>query len=181
MLAPKTILSTLPLLLLSAVHAPSVRADGAAIATAISAIQNASLALGSTVASWDGNILGAVPIVTESTALLGAINAGTGTARASANLTDLEAITVGLATIQLATDVNTTLATLLAAKPLFDRDLLTGVALLNLELEKSASGAFSDALLAKLPASFASTGATIAGEINAAFEQAIDVYSDGLL
>lgn len=177
MLSSKTTLLTTLFLGASTI----VLADGAAIVTAISAIQNATLDLGSTVSSWEGNILGAVPIVTDSTALLGTIRDGTQTARASANLTDLEALTVGLAVLQLVTDVNATLATLVDAKPKFDRALLTAVVLLNLELEKSASDEFSDALVPKLPASFVSTGETLAGEIEASFDEAIDVYSFGIL
>lgn len=177
MLAYKTFFSALILLSTSS----TVHADGAAIATAISAIQNATLDLGSTVASWNGNLLGAIPIVADSTALLGTIYKGTKTAQASANLTDLEAITVGLAVIQLVTDVNTTLTTLIAAKPSFDRNLLSAVVLLNLEQEKSASEGFSDALLEKLPSTFTSTGETLADEISASFDEAIDVFSDGFL
>lgn len=178
MLAYKTFLTTL---LLGASTLTPVLADGAAIATAISAIQNATLALGTTVSSWDGGILGALPIVGDSTSLLGTINDGTATAKASANLSDLEALTVGLAVIQLNTDVNTTLTTLVASKGKFDRTLLTPIVLLNLEQEKSASEGFSDALLAKLPASFVETGETLAAEISASFDEAIDVYSGGLL
>ncbi|KAF3769722.1 hypothetical protein M406DRAFT_19871, partial [Cryphonectria parasitica EP155] len=152
-------------------------ADGAAIVDAISAIQNATLALASTVGDWDGNILSSIPIVLDSTTLLNTINQGTATAQASANLTDLEAFTVGVDTLDLVTDVNTTLTTLIAAKPDFDRDLLTAVVLLNLEQEKSASASFSDAIISKLPSTIVSTGQTLAAEITASFDQAIDIFS----
>lgn len=159
----------------------TVLADGAAIVDAISAIQNATLDLSSTVGSWDGGILGALPIIGDSTSLLATIKQGAATAEQSANLTDLEGISVGLGTIALVTDVNTTLTTLLAAKPKFDKALLSPVVLLNLELEKSASADFSDAVLSKLPASLVSTGQTLADEITASFDEAISVFSGGIL
>lgn len=172
----KTLLTTL---ILGA--STTVLADGAAIAAAVSVIQNATVSLGSTVSSWEGNLLGAVPIVADSTALLGTIHDGTRAVRASANLTDLEALTVGLAVLQLVTDVNATLAALVEAKPRFDRALLTGAVLVNLGLEKSASNEFSGALVPRLPTSFMSTGEALAGEIEASFDEAIDVYSFGVL
>lgn len=177
MFAYKHFLSAL--LLLGA--STTVLADGQAIADSVVGIQNATTELGSTVASWDGNILGAIPITIQSASLLSAINDGTKTAQASANLADLEAITVGLAVITLVTDVNSTITTLIDAKPKFDKNLLTAVVLLNLELEKGASDKFSDALLEKLPSSFTSTGEQLASEISASFDQAINVFSNGIL
>lgn len=168
------------LLFASFLGASSVLADGAAIVAAITAIQNSTLDLDTAVAEWDGGILGALPIVADSAALLSTINDATDTAKDSAVLSDLEAISVGLEIISLVTDVNTTLTTIIAAKPKFDGALLSGVVLLNLGLEKSASSDFSDAVIDKLPATFVSTGQTLSSEILASFDQAIDVY-EGLL
>lgn len=53
--------------------------------------------------------------------------------------------------------------------------------LINLEQEKSASEKLSEALIAKLPATFVSTGEILADEISASFDEAIDVYSGGFL
>lgn len=156
-------------------------ADGAAIASAISAIQNATIALNDTVAAWEGGILGALPIIAESTSLLSTINKGAATAKQSANLSDIEAFTVGVDTITLVNDVNSSLTTIIAAKPRFDRTLLSGIVLLNLEQEKSASADFSNAIVSKLPVTFVSTGEILAGQIAAAFAEAIDVYSGGIL
>lgn len=161
--------------------ASGVLADGAAIVSAISAIQNATIALNDTVAAWEGGILSAIPIIAESTSLLSAIKKGTATAKQSANLSDIEAFTVGVDTISLVNDVNSSLTTIIAAKPRFDRNLLSGIVLLNLEQEKSASADFSDAVVSKLPATFVSTGQILASQIAAAFAEAIDVYSGGIL
>ncbi|KAJ4391782.1 hypothetical protein N0V93_005402 [Gnomoniopsis smithogilvyi] len=165
------------ILLASILSASGVLADGAAIVDAISGIQNATTELTTTVASWDGGILGALPIVSESTSLLTAINDATDTAKQSANLTDLEAVTVGLSIVSLVTGVNSSLTTIIDAKPKFDKVLLSGVVLINLALEKSASADFSNAVLEKLPTSFVSVGETLSGEITDSFDQAIDVYN----
>lgn len=165
----------------SLLSASSVLADGAAIATAVGTIQNATLLLGTTVARWDGGILSAIPITVDSTTLLADINKATGTARASAALSDAEAVTVGVGILSLVTSVNSTLTTLIAAKSKFDKTLLTGVVLLNLELEKVASGKFSDAVIAKLPATFVTTGQTLAAEIASSFNLAIDVFNGPFL
>lgn len=164
-----------------AVTATTALGDGAAIVAAIAAIQNSTLTLTSTVASWDGGILSSIPIVVESTSLLSTINQGTATAQQSANLSDIEAFTVGVDIYTLVTDVNSSLTTIIAAKPKFDKDLLTGIVLLNLEEEKSASASFSDAVISKLPTDLVSTGQALAAEIAAAFAEAIDVFSDGFL
>lgn len=171
----------LKLVLTALAGAHAALADGAAILDAITAIQNATLDLASTVGSWDGSFLGSLPIIGDSTSLLAKIKEGTATAEQSANLTDIEGFSVGIATLGLVTDVNSTLTTLIAAKPKFDKNLITGVALLNLELEKSASGDFSEAVISKLPAAFAAAGETLSAEISASFDQAIDVFSGGIL
>ncbi|PSR75536.1 antigenic cell wall galactomanno protein-like protein, partial [Coniella lustricola] len=153
--------------------ATTVLGDGAAIVAAITAIQNSTIALTDTVASWNGGILSAIPIIVESTSLLSTINAGTSTAQQSANLTALEAFTVGVDVYELVTYVNASLTTIVAAKPDFDKDLLTGIVLLNLEQQKSASADFSGAIVSKLPADLVTTGQALAAEIAAAFADAI--------
>ncbi|KAH8746216.1 hydrophobic surface binding protein A-domain-containing protein [Diaporthe sp. PMI_573] len=159
----------------------SVLADGAAIASAISAIQNATDELTTTVSNYNGNLLGSLPIIVQSTSLLSTIKKGTKTAEESAALADLEALTVGLATITLVGKVNASLDAIVDAKPKFDRNLLTPVVLLNLEQQRSASSDFSDAVVSKLPAAFVSTGQQLAAQISAAFSEAISVYSGGIL
>lgn len=175
MLAPNVVLAAL------AVGVGTAHADGAAIVDAISGIQNATLALGSTVGSWDGGVLGALPIIAESTALLATIGEGTAAAGRSAGLSDAEGLAVGLSTLALVGSVNASLAAIAAAKPKFDASLLSPVVLLNLELEKGASAGFSDAVIGKLPASLVATGQALAGEITASFDEAIGLYKGGVL
>lgn len=159
----------------------SVIADGAAIVNAITAIQNATNELTTTVSNYNGNILGSLPIILQSTSLLSTIKKGTQTAEESAALADLEAVTVGLATITLVGNVNASLDAIVDAKPKFDRNLLTPVVLLNLEQQRSASSDFSDAVVSKLPPTFVSTGQQLAAQISEAFSEAISVYSGGIL
>lgn len=159
----------------------SVLADGTSIVNAITAIQNATNELTTTVSNYNGNILGALPIIVQSTSLLSTIKKGTQTAEESAALSDIEAVTVGLATITLVGNVNASLDAIVDAKPKFDRNLLTPVVLLNLEQQRSASSDFSDAVVRKLPATFVSTGEQLAAQIGEAFSEAISIYSGGIL
>lgn len=168
----------LPALILGA---GCVLADGTAITNAITAIQNATNELSITVGNWDGDILGSLPIITQSTSLLVTINKGTKTAKESDTLSDIEALTVGLATITLVDDVQASLNAIVDAKPKFDNDLLTAVVLLNLEEEKSASSEFSSAVVSTLPDTFVETGEQLADQIAAAFDDAISTYSGGIL
>ncbi|KYG47167.1 hypothetical protein M433DRAFT_63717 [Acidomyces richmondensis BFW] len=157
--------------------ASNVIADGASIVAALDKISDATAQLNNSVISWDGSLLGTLPIIADSTALLADINSATKTAEQSANLTDLEALGVGLATLSLASDVNTTLATIEAAKPKFQRLLLAPLILLNLELEKGATDQFSAAVLQKVPAALQSTAEGITSGIDDAFDQAINDYN----
>jgi hypothetical protein len=155
----------------------TVRGDGAAITNAISSIQNATIDLADTVDKWPGDLLGSLPISGKSISLLVTINKATVVAHQSANLSDIEAFTVGLATITLASKVNTTLNTIIAAKPKFDRLLiLDPITLFSLWAEKVASADFSNAVIEKLPDNLKTLGGQLASQIDASFTQAIDVY-----
>lgn len=123
-----------PLLVAIGCLASTAVADGASIVAALSKIADATAQLNNSVISWDGSLLGTLPIIADSTALLVDINSATWTAEQSANLTDLEALGVGEATLSLASDVSTTLATIEATKPKFQKLFLAPVILLNLEL-----------------------------------------------
>lgn len=168
------------ILLSVALLARSVLADGAAIVSALQTITADTIQLNETVSSWNGGLLGTLPIIVQSTALLEAINNGTKVAEASANLTLLEAFAVAEATLTLAADVNQTLATIEAARPKFDDLLLGPVILLNLELEKSATDKFGAAVSEKVPSDLQSTAAGLVAEIDAGFDVAIAAYEHGI-
>ncbi|KAK0637001.1 hydrophobic surface binding protein A-domain-containing protein [Bombardia bombarda] len=168
-----TLLTPLSLL---ALQASTVLADGASIVNALDTVNNSTLKLNSLVSSWNGKLLGTLPIVAESTALLAHIMKGTKTAKDSAALAALDALGVAGSTITLSASVNTTLTTIIAAKRKFDKRSLSPVILLNLELEKSATEDFSAAIIAKLPADLQGLAQNLVAPIDASFEQGIDKY-----
>lgn len=153
-----------------------VLADGISITGAITAIQNATNVLSNTVAQWNGDILGAVPIITQSTSLLKIIDEGIAITKASTVLSETEAVTIGLATTTLATTINSLLVVVVDAKTRFDRVLLTPVVLLNLEQEKSASSLLSSAVVGKLSEESVAKVQQLFAQIIAAFDGAIGSY-----
>ncbi|KAI9158079.1 Cell wall mannoprotein 1 [Paramyrothecium foliicola] len=153
-----------------------VISDGASIIASIDTISTDTLALNETVSSWNGGLLGTLPIIIKSTSLLENIKKGTEVASASANLTLIEAIQVAQATRALAADVNSTLETIIAAEGKFDRLLLGPVILLNLKLEKDATEDFSGAVTQKVPESLRGVAELVVRGILQGFDKAIDVY-----
>lgn len=167
------LLKLFPLALL----ASTVLADGASILEAIGKIANDTLQLNSTVASWSGDVLGTLPIIAVSTALLADINSGTQTAEASANLTMADTLDVAQATITLVADVQSALGTLIAAREKFIRLLLAPVIEIDLQLEKSATDKFSAAVISKVPATYQGFAEIIVAPVDIAFDYAIGNYS----
>jgi hypothetical protein len=159
-----------------ALAAGTVLANGASIVSSLSAIDNATLHLQSTVASWNGKLFTALPIVIESTSLLDAIKKGTKTAKDSAPLEPLEAIDVAGATITLAGSVNSTLTTLISAKPKFDKLKLSPLILINLSLQRKATGQMSEAIIAKVPAELQELAKNLVEPIDDAFGKGIEEF-----
>ncbi|KAF6843140.1 antigenic cell wall [Colletotrichum musicola] len=157
--------------------ATSVLADGAAIVAAMDEIAAQNTELGDTVASWDGGLFGTLPIIIDSTKLLIKINEASKVAEESEPLNLIEAITVAQSTQKLAGGVETTLGNVVDAKPKFDRLLLSPVILLNLKQEKSATDKFSAAVIEKVPEALQGAAKTLVGQIETAFNNAIDTYS----
>lgn len=80
------------------------------------------------------------------------------------------------ATQGLVSDVQSTLATIVAAKPKFAKLLLTPVILLNLVTEKDATDKFSAAVIAKVPTAQQALAKSIVAPVDTAFESAISAY-----
>ncbi|KAK1767514.1 putative antigenic cell wall protein [Phialemonium atrogriseum] len=154
----------------------NVLADGAAIVAALGTIAADTADLNNTVLVWNGGLLGTLPIIATSTALLVNINKATSTAESSDELSVVEAVTVSLATQALIQDLDTTLTTMIAAKSKFDPLFLSPVILVDLELDKVATDKLSKAIKSKLPADVASAADQLAAQIDAAFDEAINVY-----
>lgn len=156
--------------------AASVLADGAAIVAALDKVAADTVQLGEAVKSWDGGLLATGPIVAQSVELLADIVSATGVAKRSDPLNDIEAFTVAGTVSQLAGDVNATLTALIAARPRFDRVLLSPVILGNLKLEKDATDCLSAAITEKVPEGLRGAAGVLASQIDASFDLAIDAY-----
>jgi len=169
-------LHILPLTLL----ATTVLADGASILAAISKISTSTTKLNSTVADFSSGLAGladVIPLLIDSTALLEDIKSGTNVASSSANLTFGETIQIASATSALVTNVQSTLKTIVNAKPKFDALVLVSpVVLINLKQQKSATDQFSTAVISKVPAAFADFARSLVAPIDTAFNAAIGKY-----
>ncbi|KAH7134097.1 antigenic cell wall galactomannoprotein-like protein [Dactylonectria macrodidyma] len=157
--------------------ASTALASGASIVAAISTISATTTDLDDAVTSWSGGVLGTIPIVIKSTALLIDINNGTKTAEASAALSIAEALQVAQATIKLSDVVVDALDNIVAAKPKFDKLLLSPVIWVNLQLQQKATKEFSAAVVEKVPAALQAVAETLVAGINTAFEEAIEAYA----
>ncbi|TVY41960.1 hypothetical protein LSUB1_G002437, partial [Lachnellula subtilissima] len=157
-----------------------ILASGASILTALSSIQNNTIALNNTVSSFRPGLAGLteiLPLLTASTTLLTTINTATSIASSSANLTDAEAISIAGATQSLALAVNSTLTNLIATKPEFDTLLVVSpVVLLNLKLEQEATDRFGDAVVEKVPVGLQGIAGLLLQPIDESFDEAIAVY-----
>lgn len=159
-----------------ALLATPIIADGAAVIDAINIINAQTVQLNTTVGSWSGDVLGAVPIVVESTELLSAINNGTTVAQQSANFTFFEALDIAGTTVTLVNNVLSTLDTIEAAKSKFANLLLGPSILLSLVLQKSATDSFQAAVIAKVPSDLQSVADELVQPIDPAFSAAISEY-----
>ncbi|KAJ9161737.1 hypothetical protein NKR19_g1980 [Coniochaeta hoffmannii] len=161
-----------------ALVASTVTASGATISDAIGVINTVTLELQSKVAGWKGppDLLGTLPIIAVSTELLKDINNATKTAKASAPLDALEALTVAIAINNLSGSVNSTISTIIARKRDFDKLLLSPVILLNLELEKDATDRLGVALADKVPEELKGAAATLQATIDGYFDNGINAY-----
>ncbi|RAL59846.1 hypothetical protein DID88_000475 [Monilinia fructigena] len=152
-----------------------VIADGQKIVDAIEEIASTTTSLNQTV-GMARHPPKLPPILTLSTKLLLNINTGIHTASSSANLTLTETITIAISTQNLVSTVESTLDTIVGAKPKFDHLLFSPLILLNLVEEKSATDKFSVAIIGKIPADFQEFARQLVAPVDTAFEAAIAVY-----
>ncbi|PSS06686.1 hypothetical protein M430DRAFT_23384 [Amorphotheca resinae ATCC 22711] len=165
----------LPLALLS----PVLATTPPTILDAISNISNNTLSLNSSITTFrseSGNPLQLLPIVIHSSSLLASIKSGTNTAKASANLTFDETVAVAGATQSLVSNVQSTLSNIIAAKPLFNRELVSPVIYLDLELDKQATDQFSEAVISKVPSALQGLAQQIVAPVDTAFDAALAAY-----
>ncbi|KAL2264113.1 hypothetical protein VTK26DRAFT_1982 [Humicola hyalothermophila] len=156
--------------------AGAAAADSAAIVAAVNAAAEGTTALGAAVSNWKGDLLGTLPIVTESTALLVTVKKGARTAEESDEMDFYGVLDVAHAVTDLTGVVNATLTALVDAKPKFDRLLMSPLIFATLELQKRATGEMSEAIVAKVPEQLQDLARDIAQPIDASFELALDEY-----
>lgn len=152
-------------------------ADLASIVASLSTISTDTVSLNETVASWSGDLLGALPITVKSTSLLIDINNATAVADDSDVLSDVDTFTVAVTVAGLITATNSTLTQIIAAKPKFDKLLLSPIIYLTLASQKDASGKLSDAIAAKVSATFQDAAKALGEELAESFDVALDAYS----
>lgn len=157
--------------------ATTVLADGASIVAAMNKIADTTATLNNTILAWDGGLLGVLPILADSAALLNDINSGTNVAHKSANLSITEAVSIAGATLVLSNSVNMTLSTIVARKQEFKDIFAAPVILVNLNLDKDASNKFSSAVLEKVPVALQPFAETLVAPIDEAYTNAIDAYN----
>lgn len=157
---------------------PFCMADGAAIAGAIQNIVEDSIALNATIASYNGEILKLIKILSASTALQNTIKDATATAEDSEPLNALEAITIAGETQALAGAVQSSLDTIVAKKPVFKKNLLQPAILLTLKQQSKLSDEFSAAVSEKLPEELRELAGTLVQPIKDAFAAAIAEYKN---
>ncbi|RFU76605.1 antigenic cell wall galactomanno [Trichoderma arundinaceum] len=152
-------------------------ADPNPILTALNTITTDTVNLNNTVASFNGNPLTLLQITVQSAKLLADINSGTKAANAAANLTFDQTLAVASATLNLATDVNQTITSIIDAKPKFDKLIVVDpVILLNLKLERDATKEFSAAVIAKVPEALQSVAQTLTQGIDDSFAEGLAAY-----
>ncbi|KAL2060661.1 hypothetical protein VTL71DRAFT_9302 [Oculimacula yallundae] len=158
-----------------------VLADGASISAAIDKISAAAIQLNETVAEFPDNpIYGLTDIgdlLIDSTAVLKSIKQATKVAEASGELTLLEAIGLAGKITSLASGVQSTLDSTVAAKPKFDKLLVVSpVVLINLKLQKSATEEFGSKVVEKVPVDLRPIAENLQKPILEAFDKAIASY-----
>ena len=151
-------------------------ADSKSIVGALTTVDGTTTKLGNAVAKWKGDLLGTLPIVAESTALLVQVGKGTKTAKDSAALDFAGTIDVATATNKLVVSVNTTMTALIGARKKFDKLLLTPVILIDLGLQRRATSEMSAAIIAKVPADLQALAKNLVAPIDASFALAIAAF-----
>ncbi|OAA42529.1 antigenic cell wall galactomannoprotein [Beauveria brongniartii RCEF 3172] len=141
-------------------------------------IAASTVQLDKSVTSYQGGLLGLVPITTDALCLLNDINQCTSTARASAPLDYEAALDIAGATGTLADNVNTVIDDLVRAKPKFDRLLIvTPIIKVTVEQEREATKELCKQILAKIPKELADIAAILIKQIDDKFAEGIKAFS----
>lgn len=168
-----------PLALLAPAFASPIinaSADSPTIVDALTNVNKTTVKFGNVIANWNGGLLGSVPIVAESTALLVTVKKGESIAEHSEPLDNDGALAVAGTTQSLVTSVNTTLTNLIEARPKFQKLLLSPVIVLNLKIQRAATAGLSEAIVAKVPEALQDIAKNLVAPIDQSFATAIEAY-----
>ncbi|KAK4145960.1 hydrophobic surface binding protein A-domain-containing protein [Dichotomopilus funicola] len=154
----------------------SASADSPTIVDALTSVNQTTVKFGNVIVNWNGGLLGTVPVLAESTALLVTVKKGTSIAEHSEPLDNDGALAVAGTTQSLVASVNTTLTTLIEARPKFDKLLLTPIIVLNLKIQRDATADLSEAIIAKVPEALQAIAKNLVAPIDQSFATAIDAY-----
>ncbi|KAH7305665.1 hydrophobic surface binding protein A-domain-containing protein [Rhexocercosporidium sp. MPI-PUGE-AT-0058] len=158
--------------------ASTVAASGASISASLDVITSKALALNTTVASWNGDFFGVLPILSASQALTDAINNGTAVAKASEPLSQEEAFSIVEPANTLVDDTKSVLNTLVAAKSKFDALVIgSPIVLQILKTDRADAKNLTTAVTEKVPVELQSVAESITAPIDVAFADAIEKYS----
>jgi len=151
-------------------------ADLASIQAALSDVSESVTKVKSALDGWKGDLIGTLPVVAASAELVITLEINTLKVKKSANLTEDEAIEVAGTTADLITNTQPVLDGLTAAKPKFDKLLLSPVIYLSLLTQKSATLDLSGAVVSKLPDIYAEVGEALIAELSGLFDTVVAVY-----
>ncbi|KAL4879250.1 hydrophobic surface binding protein A-domain-containing protein [Aspergillus karnatakaensis] len=155
---------------------PKVKRSLAQYQAVFTGIRNQVNVVGSAVASYVGGSIPGTDVQSESEELVTIINTGAANIATYAALNTLDALAL-VAPIQALTgDVADVIDALIAAKPNFDGDGLSGEVLTNLQDQRAATASLRNAITPKVPAALQDIAAGLADGINAEIDRGIAAY-----
>lgn len=155
-----------------------VAADCASILASLALIDADTMKLDSDIATFNGNILFALPVLGDNIKLNSDLINGTSIAKGSSELSMDEALSLVAPVQKLASDVNVAVTDLMDKHAAFKSNNLTGIVLVTLEATKGGASDYSTAIISKIPTSLQETAQGIVAPINDVFNKAISTYQD---
>ncbi|KAL5334161.1 hydrophobic surface binding protein A-domain-containing protein [Aspergillus crustosus] len=141
-----------------------------------SAIDAQVAVVGTSVASYTGGTIPGTAVQTESEELVAIINSGAASIATYAALNTLDALSLVAPIQALTVDVGDVIDAIIAAKPDFDGDGLSGDVLANLNDQRDATEALRDAITPKVPTALQGIAADLADGIVAEIDRGIAAY-----
>ena len=153
-----------------------LKRDVQTILTAINNVNSEVSQLDAGIEAYDGSAGATSSLDATAASLLSTINTGTTNVQGTSSISDTDGLQVASATETLITNVNNTINDLIAKKPTFDAAGQSSTVLTDLQQENSASTAFGNAVVSKVPADETSIAQSLTAEISASFQRGITAY-----